>query len=218
MLNPGTRPLPMSYLLFPRGEAPTPYLMALTDREVRTALYHMKLVDKLSTRHGDLQEIAFAGYRFSRPAAECSYHELNAIAESAVLGCHVHPDVARFFDPPESHPRVLLHVQPGLCYPADDGRGPVEACWLNLAYCRLATAPCRDVPSLFRELVDTAPFAAVDILESGLVLHGSAEAVRDVVPLLTINDLSPLFEEADQDVRERAIAALGALRRLGVER
>jgi hypothetical protein len=211
MSTPSTQPLPTSYLLFPRGNGRAPWLMPMTDHEAKTALDRMKYVDSLRAKDASTLEVAFQGCRFSFPWMGGVHHALTELEASAGLGWHAHPDVARFFRPPAVHPGVLLRVQSGMLYPEEFGCGAVEASWLNLMYCRLATAPLHSVPGVFRELAAAAGFAAVEVLEDGLVLFGNPNPVRDVKALLKRTDLIPLLEDHDQEVRERAIAILGTL-------
>ena len=211
-----------AYLLFPCADSVTIYfdlLLALEAREVTDLLKRMALAHKMGRRRqGPSALVYFNGLRIQfakvRPAQEVR----PVTGGSKPFAVAVHPSVSEDFLPagPAGN-GIGLHVEGDRVFLSGVYRGEyfqtMEAMWSEVMRCRLATAQARVIPKLFQEFSSGDPRSAGDILESGIVLLGNREPVRDVRPLLSPADLITLLEWPEADVRERAIAAMGSLRR-----
>jgi hypothetical protein len=76
----------------------------------------------------------------------------------------------------------------------------------DLQHLLLFLAPEDQVPEAFQALLAAKPAEALTALEDGLRVAGSAQ-VRQITPLLSAQDLLPLLQHPDQQVRVRAIIA-----------
>lgn len=87
-----------------------------------------------------------------------------------------------------------------------------EAIRSEILRCRLATVRGQSIPEVFRDYSCDYPRDAVNILEHGLILSGSPEAVRDIRSLLSPADLVHLLQCPEDRVREGTITAMRLFR------
>lgn len=207
----------LAYLLFPCvcSRDTSELLMPLTSKEVTDLLEKMAWAGKLSDRRHGPSEIVFRNsntVRWEAPAAPFVRRR-----PSPPVAVAAHPSVATVFLPaaPSGYD-IGLHIAESMVFLTGnrDGRPfeSIEVYWSDVMRCRLATAQRRMVPTVFRQLAEIDPWSAVEILEDELVLYGSPQVVREITPFLKLDDLLPILEWPDDEVRERAIMAMGRMR------
>lgn len=192
-------------------------LLALSDANVTLLLRRMDHVAKQGKRPDGMD-----GAVYSAPLSIAfpQGRGPDILRPPATQAVPVHPSVQSLFEKPAApyeSLRLRMFVGAETAYldgmRANSYFRTVDCTWATVLRCRLATGNRRAVRSTFRLLAAKEPSIALAVLTDGLVFTGSEAAVRNVWPLLDPADVTPLLQSEDVHVRERAVAALGSLRK-----
>lgn len=219
----GHRPTLSSHILFPvetSTQEDYEILAILEPREVQHLLAGMGFLQDLMADDNRKETPAtLDGDRIRDPviSSSCTWDLAGRRSSSSVKNvswaCPLHPAAAASFSETTLMRDVTVHVMANAAYLSGSMGGvwfwSKEVHWADVMSCRLATADRKEVPGAFRDLASLAPDWAIDVLESGLVLEGSREIVRDVAGLLSPADITSLLTDRDGSVRARAIKNLG---------